>query len=270
MSSIALLQLCSSADWPTNRAAAARLLRQAADGGAHLAVLPENWAIMGFKDSDKLALAEPCGSGPIQAFLSQQARDLGLWIVGGTLPEQSPEAGRVYAACPVYNAHGEEVARYRKIHLFDVSLRAGAEVYRESATVAPGSELVVVDSPVGRLGLSVCYDVRFPELFRALSARGAEVLLVPAAFTVPTGQAHWEVLLRARAIENLCYVAAPGQVGTHDNGRQTWGHSLVVAPWGEKVAEQAEGEGVVFATLDLAELAARRASIPCLEHRRLG
>lgn len=270
MTRIALVQQSARADWPSNRAFLEEALSRAADGGARIALMPENLALMGRCESDKLALAEVAGTGPVQDFLRESARRLKLWLVAGTIPERSADPGHIFAACPVYDDTGEEVARYRKIHLFDVSLRSGSETYRESATVAPGREVVAVDTPAGRLGLSVCYDIRFPELYRQLSVAGAEWLAIPSAFTVVTGQAHWDVLTRARAIENLCYVAAPAQTGLHDNGRATYGHSRVVAPWGEVVAELAEGEGIVFAEIDREEIARRRASIPCLDHRRFG
>ncbi|MBI2381584.1 MAG: carbon-nitrogen hydrolase family protein [Gammaproteobacteria bacterium] len=269
MSRIALVQMSGRADWPANREFLRAALAEAKAGGAELVLLPENAAVMGRSDRDKLALAEAAGSGPIQDFLAGEAARLGLWLVAGTIPEQSPEPDRVYNACPVYDAAGREVARYRKIHLFDVSLRAGAEVYRESATVVPGTEPVCVDTPVGRIGLSVCYDLRFPELYRALVAQGAEVFSIPSAFTQPTGQAHWHSLLRARAIENLCYVLAPAQTGEHDGGRLTYGHSLAVGPWGEILAEKPESTGVLFAEIDSEEIRRRREAIPCLEHRRL-
>lgn len=268
MSRIAVVQMTSRADWPGNQAIARRLLAEAADAGAALVVLPENLAIMGHREADKLALAEPPGHGPIQDFLAEQAARHGLWIVGGTIPERTGDGERVLAACPVYDAQGRERARYHKIHLFDVFLRGGEEVYRESATVQPGRQVVTLDTPVGRLGLAVCYDIRFPELFRLLAEQGAEVVALPAAFTVPTGMAHWDVLLRARAIENLFYVAAAAQAGEHENGRKTWGHSLVAGPWGNVLAERAEGEGIVVADIELEEIRRRRASIPCLEHRR--
>jgi nitrilase len=257
-----------------NLAAAGRLLEQAAGQGAALAALPENFAYMGRRDTDKLALAEPEGRGPIQDFLAATAQRLGLWIVAGTVPLAVPgDAGRVAPACLVYDASGRRAARYDKIHLFDVDVPRADRVerYRESATIAagPADGLVVVDTPAGRLGLSVCYDVRFPELSRALVARGAELLCIPAAFTARTGEAHWELLLRARAVENLCHVIAPGECGAHPGGRGTWGHSMVVDPWGTVLAECAEGEGLALAAVDRARRDELRASFPVLQHRRL-
>ena len=266
----AAIQLSSVADRDANLATAGRLLRQAAQAGAVLASLPENFAFMGAKERDKLAIAEPDGQGPIQDFLAATARELKLWIVAGTVPlAVSGDPARVWAACLVYDDQGRRVARYDKIHLFDVEV-PGGEQYRESHTIARGApQPVVLDTPAGRLGLSVCYDLRFPELYRALAAQGAELLCVPAAFTARTGQAHWETLLRARAIENQCYLIAPGQYGTHAGGRATWGHSLVINPWGEILAQQADGDGVVLAPVSKERLQQVRTSFPALTHRRM-
>ena len=267
----AAIQLASVADRDANLAAAGRLLRRAAAAGVALAVLPENFSFMGVKERDKLAIAEPDGRGPIQDFLAATARELKLWIVAGTVPLQVPgDVDKIYAACLVYDALGRRAARYDKIHLFDVEV-PGGERYRESATIAPGPITpVVVQTPIGRLGLSVCYDLRFPELYRALAAQGAEVLCVPASFTARTGQAHWESLLRARAIENQCFLIAPGQHGINPGGRATHGHSLILDPWGEILAQQAEGDGVVAAPLPRQRLEQVRSSFPALTHRRLG
>ena len=267
----AAIQLSSVADRDANLASAAKLLRQAAAAGVELAVLPENFAFMGAKERDKLAIAEADGQGPIQDFLSSMARELMLWIVAGTVPLAVPgDADKVYAACLVYCSQGRRAARYDKIHLFDVEV-PGGERYRESATIASGEIVpVVVQTPIGRLGLSVCYDLRFPELYRALAAQGAEALCVPAAFTARTGQAHWEALLRARAIENQCFLIAPGQHGTHAGGRATYGHSLILDPWGEILAQQAEGDGVVAAPLSRQRLEQVRSTFPALTHRRMG
>lgn len=269
---LAALQLSSGDDLAHNLATAGRLLEQAAAGGAVLATLPENFAFMGAREADKLAHAENPGQGPIQDFLAAAAQRLGLWIVAGSVPLAVPgDARRVYAASLVYNAHGACVARYDKIHLFDVDVprEGGAQRYRESNSIAPGQwEPVVVDTPAGRLGLSVCYDLRFPELYRALVAQGAELFCVPAAFTAKTGEAHWEILLRARAVENQCYVLAPGQCGTHPGSRGTWGHSMIVGPWGEVLACAQDGEAVVLAQADRARQATLRESFPVLSHRR--
>jgi deaminated glutathione amidase len=267
---VAAIQLSSVADRDANLACAGRLLRQAAGAGAVLAILPENFSFMGAKERDKLAVAEHAGRGPIQDFLAATARELGLWIVAGTAPLRvEGDADRVWAACLVYDAQGRLAARYDKIHLFDVEV-PGGEKYHESRSIACGSlNPVVVDTPAGKLGLSVCYDLRFPELYRALAAQGAELLCVPAAFTARTGAAHWETLLRARAIENQCYLIAPGQHGTHAGGRATWGHSMVVDPWGEILAQQAEGDGVVLAPVSRERLQQVRTTFPALTHRRM-
>ncbi|MDP9140922.1 MAG: carbon-nitrogen hydrolase family protein [Pseudomonadota bacterium] len=268
----AVIQMNTRADCAANLAAAAELLRDAAQAGARLAVLPENFAFMGERETDKLALTESDGDGPIQSFLAQTARALKLWIVGGTIPlKVDNDARRVYATCGVWDAQGERVARYDKIHLFDVDVPgASGERYRESASIAPGALTpVVVDTPVGRLGLSVCYDLRFPELYRALSAQGAELLCVPSAFTERTGEAHWELLLRARAVENLCHVLAANQCGTHAAGRRTWGHSCIVEPWGTVIADAGRETGFALASVDAERRATQRASFPVLQHRRI-
>lgn len=264
---VAALQMTSTAEVQANLEQARTLLEEAARLGAKLAALPENFAFMGLADADKRAVAEAEGSGPIQDFLSRTALQLQLWIVGGTIPLRAGADGRVAAASVVYRADGTPAARYDKIHLFDVDIPARKESYRESAHVAPGSRPHVVDTPAGRLGLSVCYDIRFPELFRTLSAAGAQILSVPSAFTAPTGRAHWETLLRARAIENLCYVIAPAQSGFHANGRETYGDSMIVDHWGRILRRLPRGTGCVVADLDLAAQAEVRESFPALRHR---
>ena len=269
MTKAAVIQMTSSADVQENLHCAFALLRQAAEQGAQLAALPENFALMGLSDRDKLGVAEPDGDGPMQAWLAHTARELNLWIVAGTLPIRVPDDERVAAACLVVNAQGERVARYDKLHLFDVDVDDATGSYRESATIAPGRQVMPVDTPIGKLGLAICYDVRFPELFRELSRQGAEVFVLPSAFTVPTGKAHWEVLLRARAVENLCYLLAPAQWGKHANGRETYGHSMVVGPWGDMVASRPEGVGLAIADIDLARQSELRAQFPALTHRRL-
>jgi nitrilase len=265
----AVIQMTSSPVVADNLSAARLLLEQAAARGAALAALPENFAIMGLHERDKLKVAESLGEGPIQEWLSRTARELRLWIVGGTMPMHCGEADRVAAACLVYDASGERVARYDKIHLFDVDIPGRVESYRESATIAPGNHPVVIDTPIGRLGLAVCYDMRFPELFRQLVTAGATVLSLPSAFTVPTGQAHWDVLLRARAIENLCYVLAPAQVGQHANGRETYGNAMIVDPWGEVLARAETAPAIALASVDAEAQQATRARFPALLHRRL-
>jgi predicted amidohydrolase len=266
---VAALQMTSGADVQANLAEARILLEEAHAAGACLAVLPENFAFMGMRDADKLAVGEAEGSGPIQEFLAATAQRLGLWVIGGTIPIRIPGESRVAAASQVYDAAGKCVARYDKIHLFDVEIPERAESYRESANMAPGRTPRVVDTPVGRVGLAVCYDVRFPELFRNLSAQGAELFVLPSAFTAPTGRAHWETLLRARAIENLCHMIAPAQSGFHPNGRETYGDSMIVDHWGHILARLPRGRGCVSAELDLARQAQVRKSFPALLHRVL-
>src|SRR6202049_2348601 len=259
---VAAIQMTSGPDVTANLEQARALLEDAAGRGARLAALPENCSCMGLKDADKRSVAEADGSGPAQDFLAASARRLRLWIVGGTVPLRAGADGRVAAASLVYDTDGRRVARYDKIHLFDVDIPGRAESYRESAHVAPGSSPAVIDTPVGRLGLSVCYDVRFPELYRHLSAAGAQLLAVPSAFTSPTGRAHWETLLRARAIENLCYVVAPAQSGIHTSGRETYGDTLIVDYWGQVLSRLAKGSGVITAEIDLAKEAETRARFP--------
>jgi deaminated glutathione amidase len=264
---VAALQMTSGPDVAANLAAAEALLARAAAAGAVLAVLPENFAFMGLADADKRKVAEPQGSGTIQDFLAATARHLRLWIVGGTVPLVRPAEERVAAASLVFDGSGRLVARYDKIHLFDVDIPGRKEQYLESAHIAPGHEPVVVDTPAGKLGLTVCYDVRFPELYRRLSAAGAQLLSVPSAFTGPTGRAHWETLLRARAIENLSYVIAPAQAGIHESGRETYGDSLIADYWGRVLGRKPRGRGLVVAEIDLGRQAEVRASFPALHHR---
>jgi predicted amidohydrolase len=270
MSTVAAIQMTSGHSVEDNLDAAAKLLREAKEAGAELACLPENFSFIGLKDADKLAVAEADGSGPVQQFLSETARALGLWILGGTTVIKGDSARRVSNTSLLVDAQGKRVARYDKIHLFDVAIPGRNEQYLESTHVTPGRKVVVADTPVGRLGLSVCYDMRFPELYRELVARGAQWLAMPAAFTVPTGRAHWETLLRARAIENLCYVVAPAQWGTHSSGRETYGDTLIVDYWGQVLARLPSGIGVITAQFDLERQAETRARFPALENRRLG
>jgi deaminated glutathione amidase len=264
---VAAIQMTSGPEVAANLEQAGALLEEAAARGARLAALPENFSFMGLKDADKRAAAEPDGHGPVQDFLARAARRLRLWIVGGTVPLAAGADGRVAAACLVYDSDGTRVARYDKIHLFDVDLPGRAESYRESAHVAPGARAALIDTPAGRLGLSVCYDVRFPELYRHLSAAGAQLLSVPSAFTSPTGRAHWETLLRARAIENLCYVVAPAQSGFHASGRETYGDSMIVDHWGRVLQRLPRGRGCALADIDLAAQTSVRESFPALAHR---
>jgi predicted amidohydrolase len=264
---VAALQMTSGPDVAGNLAQAGALIEAAAAAGARLVALPENFSFMGLKDADKRAVAESPGSGPVQDFLGATAARLKVWIVGGTTPLRAGADGRVAAASLVFDADGRQVARYDKIHLFDVDIPGRAESYRESAHVAPGSRLAVIDTPAGRLGLSVCYDVRFPELYRQLSAAGAQLLVVPSAFTSPTGRAHWETLLRARAIENLCYVIAPAQSGFHPSGRETYGDSMIVDYWGRVLGRVPRGTGYALAEVDIARQSQVRESFPALGHR---
>jgi predicted amidohydrolase len=264
---IAALQMVSTPDVDRNLKAACRLIAQAASAGARLVVLPEYFCLLGRRDDDKLRAAEAAGSGPIQQVLADAARQHGLWVVGGTLPLKGSDDSHALNSCGVYAPDGSLAARYDKIHLF--AFDNGRERYDEGRTLDAGRTPVAVQAGTLRVGLSICYDLRFPELYRALMSRPCDLLCVPAAFTYTTGQAHWELLLRARAVENQCYVIAAAQGGTHENGRRTWGHSLIVDPWGEVVAVQAEGEAVVIAELDPLRIAQVRAQLPALAHRRL-
>jgi nitrilase len=269
MTVVAAVQMVSSADVRRNLDTAGELLHAARRQGAAVAGLPENFAFMGLTEADKQAVAEDDGGGPIQAAVAALARELGLWIVAGTMPLRIPGESRVAAACLVFDGEGRRVARYDKIHLFDVAIPGRDERYQESATVRPGTVPVCVDTPAGRLGLTVCYDLRFPELFRALLDLGAEWYCVPSAFTAPTGRAHWESLLRARAVENLCHVVAPAQSGFHDNGRETHGDSMIVDCWGHVLARLPRGTGVVVAEVDLVRQREVRQNFPSVVHRRL-
>lgn len=265
----AALQMNSQADVAANLELADGLLAAAAADGCIVAVLPENFALMPAKGRDKARHAEEPGRGPIQDFLASAARRHGLWIVAGSMPLASPDAGRVYGGCPVYNPEGRACALYRKIHLFDVKLPDREESYQESWSMVAGDDPATVDTPIGRIGLTICYDVRFPELFRTLVDDGATVFTVPSAFTRATGEAHWRILMRARAIENLAYVIAPGQTGEHPDNRATWGHSVIVDPWGRVLGELEHGNGIVAADID-PELPGRiRGEFPALSNRRI-
>jgi nitrilase len=267
---VAAVQMVSGGELDANLTAAQQALAEAADQGAELAVLPEYFCLLGRNERDKLAIAEQPGQGPMQAMLAAAARRHGLWIVAGTLPLATPDPERVRNSSLAFNPAGEVVARYDKMHLFRFA--QGSESYDEARTLERGGEVVCFELPsrdghTWKVGLSVCYDLRFPELYRALAA---DLLLVPSAFTHTTGQAHWEVLLRARAIENLAFVAAAAQGGLHDNGRRTWGQSMLVDPWGQVLASQQEGPGVACAELDAGRLASLREQLPALAHRVLG
>ncbi|MEZ7828947.1 MAG: carbon-nitrogen hydrolase family protein [Brachymonas denitrificans] len=265
---VAAIQMVSGIVVDDNLLVAQRLLEQAAAQGAELVALPEYFCLMGQRDEDKIGIAEAPGEGPLQRFLSEQARALKMWLVGGSIPLRTADERRVTNTQLVFNPQGEQVARYDKIHLFAFS--RGAESYDESRVQQGGSQPVTfdlssVDGNTWRIGLSTCYDLRFPELYRQL---GADLLLVPSAFTFTTGQAHWEILLRARAIENLAYVLAPAQGGDHENGRRTWGQSLIINPWGKVLNQLAEGEGVVVADCDWALMQEMRQQLPALQHRQ--
>lgn len=268
MSIMAAIQMVSGPSVAENLATAADLLAQAAMGGAQLAVLPENFALMGQREDDKLTVREVEGEGPIQTFLAEQAARHRLWLVGGTIPLRSiGDEARVHAACLLFNDQGQRVARYDKVHLFDVQVVDSAECYAESVTIAPGDRYVVAEMPLGLLGLAVCYDLRFPEQFRAMAEQGMDILALPAAFTAVTGQAHWETLLRARAIENQCYVIAAAQGGKHANGRDTYGDSLIIDPWGAILNRQPWGPGMVLAEFSRERLEDVRRQFPVLKHR---
>jgi len=262
---IAAVQMVSGPEVAANLEAAGRLIGAAAAAGARLVALPENFYLIGRHESDKVKLREPDGAGPIQDFLSRSARTHAVWLIGGTVPIACADAQRIRSACLVYDDAGKRVARYDKMHLFRFSV--GDERYDEARTLEAGERPVAVTSPFGRLALSVCFDVRYPELYRALAPFDA--MFVPSAFTVPTGAAHWETLLRARAIENQAYVVAPAQGGLHASGRRTYGHSMIVDPWGAVLAVQAEGEGVVLAEMEAARLREVQAALPAHANRRM-
>jgi len=268
---LAAIQMVSAPELAPNLEAAARLVAEAARAGARLAALPENFYCIGRHETDKVKMAESDGHGPIQDFLSFVSKKFAIWLVAGTAPIKAKSVDRIRGACLVYDDQGRRVARYDKMHLFQFEGRpsdpGGArERYDEARTLEPGDAPLAIDSPFGRLALSVCYDVRFPELYRGLGEFDA--MFVPSAFTVTTGAAHWETLLRARAIENQAYVVAPAQGGVH-GGRRTHGHSMIVDPWGEVLAERAEGEGIVLAEMDLRRVQEVRDSLPALDNRRL-
>ena len=262
---VAAVQMVSTPDPVENRQTAARLVREAAAAGAQVVVLPEYWAILGRKETDKLDLAEPFGDGPLQGFMSAIAKECGIWLLGGTVPLVSDDPGRVLNTLLAYGPTGELAGRYDKIHLFGFT--RDDESFDESRTIVPGNEVVVLRTPFARIGLSICYDLRFPELYRAMG--DCDLMVLPAAFTHTTGRAHWEVLLRARAIENQCFVLAAAQGGLHPNGRRTWGHSMLVDPWGEIRGQLPEGEGVVTGEVDTDRLDSVRSSLPALQHRKL-
>jgi nitrilase len=273
---VAAIQMVSSMRLDENLARARTLLADAAAQGAELAVLPEYFCLLGRRDTDKLGVQEAFGAGPLQTFLAGLARELGLWIVGGTVPlsiecAKSPGT-QVFNSSLAFAPDGRCVARYDKMHLFRFD--SGHEQFDETRVLQPGAtpvlfELPARDGHTWRVGMSVCYDLRFPELYRHYARQGADVMLVPSAFTHTTGQAHWELLLRARAVENLTGIVAPAQGGLHENGRRTWGHSMIVDPWGAILGQCPQGEAVVIAELDARRVAQCRAQLPALAHRRL-
>lgn len=269
MTKIAAIQMASGTNVSANLIEASKQITSAAQAGAKLIVLPENFAVMVFKDADQIKIAEEDGTGPIQDYLSEQAKKNNVWLISGTIPIKSALENKVYAACLVYNEKGERVSRYNKIHLFDVHLEITNETYNESETLEAGNEVVVVDTPFGKIGIAVCYDLRFPELFRQLVLRGAEIIVLPSAFTASTGKAHWEVLLRARAIENLCYLVASAQGGYHVNGRETYGDSMIIDPWGTIMDRLPQGSGYIVADIDINSLHKLRQNFPVLKHRKI-
>jgi len=269
MTKIAAVQMASGPNVSANLIEAGRLISMAAEQGAGMVVLPENFAIMGLSELDKVEVREPDGDGPIQEFLAEQAAKHGVWLVGGTVPVAAEAGDKVRGACLLFDDQGQRVARYDKIHLFDVHLTDSDERYTESETIEPGDRVVVADTPFGRLGLAVCYDLRFPELFRQMVDQGAQIFALPSAFTAITGKAHWEVLVRARAVENLCYMVAAAQGGYHVNGRETFGFSMIVDPWGATLDSLPSGSGFVIAEIDQGYLESARRSFPVLEHRIL-
>jgi predicted amidohydrolase len=263
---VAAIQMASGPQVSSNLSEAGRLIRMAADQGASLVGLPEYFAIMGLRDTDKVNVAEEFGRGPIQEFLARTAKRLGVWIVGGSVPLKSSDPQKIRNSCLVYDSSGACVARYDKIHLF--GFHRGMEHFEEARTIQPGNEVVTVDTPFGRLGLSICYDLRFPELYRAMGK--VDLIFIPSAFTETTGRAHWEVLVRARAIENMAYVVAPAQGGYHMNGRETHGSSMIVDPWGVVLDRLPRGSGIVMAGVNPVHQAELRTSLPALDHRILG
>jgi nitrilase len=269
MAKIAAIQMASGPNVNANLIEAGRLIAKAVDEGASLVVLPENFALMGLSEQDKINIKEQEGKGVIQDFLADTAKKHGVWLVGGTIPIVAEDGHKVRGACLLFDNKGKQVARYDKIHLFDVNIPETGENYNESETIESGNDVVVVDTPFGRLGLAVCYDLRFPELFRKMADRDVEIIALPSAFTAITGRAHWEVLVRARAIENMCYVAASAQGGYHVSGRETYGDSMIVNPWGVVIDRLAHGSGIVIANIDLAYLNSMRRNFPVLDHRKM-
>lgn len=268
MTKCAAIQMASSPSISANLLEAEKLIAEAVKAGAKLVALPENFALMGDHEQDKIKVKETDGLGIIQSFLENTAKKYAVWIVGGTIPIAGDNENKVRAACLIYNDKGQRVARYDKVHLFDVHVPNTNEVYRESDSIESGNDFLVVDTPFGRMGVAVCYDLRFPEFFRKMSEQGVDFIVIPSAFTAETGAAHWELLLRARAIENLCYVIAPNQGGFHKNGRRTFGHSMIIDPWGVVLDCYKTGSGFVSAEIEHDRIVKIRAGFPVLTHRR--
>lgn len=277
---IAAIQMASGPQVEANLMAAQKLIKDAAKKGAKMAVLPENFALMPMQESENIEIAEEYTKGHIQDFMADCARDNNIWIVAGSIPLRTNQKDKVTSSSLMFNAEGEIVARYDKIHLFDVTFDHGkvddkhnndentAETYHESAIFSAGSNVVVVDTPFGKVGMSICYDLRFPILYRKMVSQGAQIILIPSAFTAVTGKVHWKPLLRARAIENQCYVVAAAQGGYHVNGRETWGHSTVIDYWGQQHGIIEKGAGSINIDIDLDALALTRKNFPVLEHRK--
>jgi len=269
MTRVATLQMVSTEIVEHNLEIASDLIHEAVENQAELVVLPENFSLMGRDEHDKLAILETFGKGPLQDFLATQAKQHGIWLVGGTIPLQANQADRIRASSLLYNPDGECIARYDKMYLFDVIVdKEREEYYCESDTIEEGEEIIVAKTPIGNIGLSVCYDVRFPELYRNMHKQAVQIITIPSAFTATTGEAHWEFLLRARAVENLCYVVASNQGGKHVNGKETWGHSMIIDPWGKILALAKQGPAVACADIDLKQQEALRNNFPALNHRK--
>ncbi len=265
---VAAIQMASGSIIKGNLLEAEKLISEAVNDGAEMIVLPENFGMIGVKQEDVIEFSEIIGEGPLQEFLAEQSKRHKIIIAGGTIPIKSDDDNRYRNTLPIYNSNGECIAMYDKIHLFDVSLPDTDESYHESAVIQPGNKVIVIDAGGIKLGLAICYDLRFPELFRLLVDKGAEVILLPSAFTSATGKAHWHTLLKARAIENLSFIVAPAQGGFHVNGRETYGHSLIIDPWGHVLAEINSGSGYAIADLDLLHQKNIRERFPVLSHRR--
>ena len=274
MTRIAAIQMASGTNVSANLNEAKRQISLAVQAGAKLIVLPESFSIMGLQDADQIKVAEDEGTGPIQDFLSEQAIKNKIWIIAGTIPiklnsDNSQYGKKIYASCLVYNEKGENISRYDKVHLFDAHIELTDETYKESETFEAGNKAVVVETPFGKIGLAICFDLRFPELFRQLALLKAEIIVVPAAFTASTGKAHWEVLLRARAIENLCYVIASAQGGYHVNGRETYGNSMIIDPWGIVLDCLEQGSGHVVVDINIENVSNIRKNFPVLQNRKI-